>query len=77
MKAAAPVRILFLAHRKRILTASMASYKKLLGDNYTYGLYRASGDGTEFTCTFAMCSTICGYLDKIDAELFDLSLIHI
>ncbi len=87
VKAAAPVRILFLAHRKRILTASMASYKKLLGDNYTYGLYRAGGDGTEFTCTFAMCdgteftctfamcSTICGYLDKIDAELFDYIVI--
>lgn len=75
VKAAAPVRVLFLAHRKRILTASMASYKKLLGDNYTYGLYRAGGDGTEFTCTFAMCSTICGYLDKIDAELFDYIVI--
>lgn len=66
-----PKRVLFLAHRKRILTASMASYKKLLGNSYTFGMYMAGSGGTEFTCTFAMCSTICSYLDKIDPETFD------
>lgn len=64
-------RILFLAHRKRILDASLRSYKRLLGDAYSYGMYRPGSDGSEFTCTFAMCSTIVRYLDRIDPGQFD------
>ena len=66
-----PKRILFLAHRKRILDASLKSYMRLLGDAYSYGVYRPGSDGTDFTCTFAMCSTIVRYLDRIDPGQFD------
>lgn len=66
-----PRRILFLAHRKRILDASMRSYRRLLGDKYSYGMYRSGSDGSEFTCLFAMCSTISKYLDSIDPGQFD------
>lgn len=66
-----PGRILFLAHRKRILEASRKSYERLLGDSYSYGMYRSGSDGTEYSCTFAMCSTIARYLDRIDPNLFD------
>lgn len=75
VKAVRPSRILFLAHRKRILTASMASYEKLLGNAYTYGMYKAGSDGTDYSCMFAMCSTICGHLDKIDPEQYDYIVI--
>lgn len=70
-----PKRILFLAHRKRILDASLGSYKRLLGDAYSYGVYRAGSDGSDFTCTFAMCSTIVRYLDQIDLARFDYIVI--
>ena len=66
-----PKRILFLAHRKRILDASLKSYKRLLGQQYTYGMYRPGSDGSEYTCQFAMCSTIVRHLDAINPELFD------
>ena len=56
---------------KRILDASLKSYKRLLGQQYTYGMYRPGSDGSEYTCQFAMCSTIVRHLDAINPELFD------
>lgn len=71
-----PARILFLAHRKRILSASMKSYSRLLGDDYSYGLYDpADPDAEDATCLFAMCSTICRHLDDFDPRAFDYIVI--
>lgn len=75
VQAVRPSKVLFLAHRKRILTASMKSYRKLLGGSYTYGLYDAGSDGDENTCTFAMCSTICRYLDQVNPNTYDYIVI--
>ena len=66
-----PGRVLFLAHRRRILRASLESYKRLLGGIYTFGMYAPESDGTSATCLFAMCSTIVRYLDRIDPNTFD------
>ena len=65
-----PRRVLFLAHRKRILAASMESYRRVLGSAYTYGLYNPAtqNDGT---CLFAMCSTIVNHLEEFDPDAFD------
>lgn len=66
-----PKRVLFLAHRKRILSASMESYRKLLGDSYRYVEYRPGAAVEGRVCMFAMCSTIVRHLDEIDPASFD------
>ena len=73
--AAKPRRVLFLVHRQRILTASMASYKRLLGDTYTYGIYSPGMATPHPTCVFAMCSTISRHLDEFDPDEFDYIII--
>ena len=70
-----PRRVLFLAHRRRILEASLKSYKKLLGDAYSYALYDPSKPCEPATCLFAMCSTICRHLNEFDSCDFDYIVI--
>jgi superfamily II DNA or RNA helicase len=70
-----PKRVLFLVHRQRILAASMASYRKLLGDAYTYGIYSPGMTAPHPTCLFAMCSTISRHLDEFDPNEFDYIII--
>ena len=53
-----PRRVLFLAHRQRILDASRKSYKRLLGKEYSCGQYNSGSGDTGERCLFAMCSTI-------------------
>lgn len=71
-----PERVLFLAHRERILEASQTSFERVLGDRYRYGLY-GSGNvpAQDATCVFAMCSTICRHLDEFDPCHFDYIVI--
>lgn len=66
-----PKRILFLAHRKKILEASLKSYRRLLGDTYEYGIYKAGKSAPSVTCLFAMCSTISRHLDDFSSNEFD------
>lgn len=76
VQAVRPARVLFLAHRQRILSASMKSYSRLLGDDYSYGLYDpVDPDAKDATCLFAMCSTICRHLDDFDPRGFDYIVI--
>lgn len=76
VQAVGPSRVLFLAHRKRILSASMRSYSRLLGDGYSYGMYDPASHGSaNATCLFAMCSTICKHLDDFDPRAFDYIVI--
>lgn len=70
-----PKRVLFLAHRKKILSASLNSYKKLLGNLYTYKMYSAKDDESTATCVFAMCSTVCKHLDEFKQDEFDYIVI--
>ncbi len=66
-----PGRILFLAHRKRILEASMKSYQKLLGDRYSYGVYCPGCDVSKTTCLFGMSSSASLHLDEFSPQDFD------
>lgn len=70
-----PARILFLVHRKRILTASMKSYRNVLGERYTYGLYEAGKDCSQTSCLFAMCSTMVRHLEEFAPDAFDYIVI--
>lgn len=71
-----PRRLLFLAHRRRILDASLKSYKRLLGESYSYGVYEpGDAESNSATCMFAMCSTICRHLDEFKPDHFDYIII--
>lgn len=70
-----PKRVLFLAHRKRILSASLQSYRKLLGKAYSYDVYEGAGSRLDCTCMFAMCSTIVRHLEEFNPCDFDYIVI--
>lgn len=70
-----PKRVLFLAHRKRILSASLQSYRKLLGKAYSYEVYEGARSRSDCTCVFAMCSTIVRHLEEFNPCDFDYIVI--
>lgn len=70
-----PRRILFLAHRRRILDASRASYERLLGNNYTFGTYQTGKNISNVTCMFAMCSSVAKHLNDFRPDEFDYIVI--
>lgn len=70
-----PRRVLFLAHRKRILEASEQSFRTVLGDRYTYETYGAGCGRPESSCVFAMVSTLALHLDEFDPLEFDYIII--
>ncbi|OUO32054.1 DUF3427 domain-containing protein [Olsenella sp. An293] len=70
-----PRRVLFLAHRQRIIDASRRSYQRLLGTSYSCCAYvPGAGDAGE-SCVFAMCSTIVRHLDEFSRDAFDYIVI--
>lgn len=75
IQATRPRRVLFLAHRKRILSASVKSYRKLLGSTYTYAQYQPGMTLPDDVCLFAMCSTIVRHLDELPPDFFDYIVI--
>ncbi len=70
-----PGRVLFIAHRERILRASLKSYKTILGDTHTYGLYAGGSIKPNASCVFAMVMTLRGHLEEFDPEEFDYIVI--
>ena len=73
VKAVNPRRVLFIAHRHRILEASRKSYRKVLGDSYSYGIY--PDDGSTADCVFAMVKSLKNHLDEFDPQEFDYIVI--
>lgn len=74
VQAEKPKRVLFLAHRKRILSASMESFERVLGDAYSYCLYGEGGESDK-SCVFAMINTVSRHLDDFDPVEFDYIVI--
>ena len=70
-----PNRVLFVAHRKRILSASMESYQRLLGSEYCYKLYEPGKPLSDRVCLFAMVSTLSRHLDEFDPVYFNYIVI--
>ena len=70
-----PRRVLFVAHRARILEASLKSFDVVLGPRYTYGIYQGGNTPPNTSCVFAMINTLSGHLDEFDPEEFDYIII--
>lgn len=70
-----PEKVLFVAHRQRILSASEQSYRNVLGDSYTYGTYAGSNRSSGSTCLFAMVGTLSKHLAEFARNEFDYIVI--
>ena len=70
-----PRRVLFLAHRRRIIDASRASYERLLGSTYSFGTYQTGKNISNVTCVFAMCSSVAKHLSDFRPDEFDYIVI--
>ena len=71
-----PRRVLFLAHRRRIIDASRASYERLLGSTYTFDTYQTGKNISNATCVFAMCSSVAKHLSDFRPDEFDYIVIN-
>ncbi len=70
-----PQRVLFLAHRRRIIDASRASYERLLGNMYSFDTYQTGKSISNATCVFAMCSSVAKHLSDFRPDEFDYIVI--
>ena len=70
-----PSKVLFIAHRKRILKASAESYRRVLGGSYTYGIYGEDSDFRSKTCGFAMVGALSKHLHDFDPCEYDYIVI--
>lgn len=75
VKATAPKRVLFIAHRQRILSASRTSFERVLGSNYEYQLYGGGADHPTASCVFAMVNTLSRHLEDFGPDEFDYIII--
>lgn len=69
-----PKRVLFIAHRQRILDASMRSFQNVLGNSYSYGQF-AQQSQKDATCLFAMVLSLSGKLETFSPDEFDYIII--
>ena len=71
---AKPKRVLFIAHRQRILDASQQSYERVLGDTYSYGQFNDASQ-RDTSCLFAMVIQLSSNLEQFDPDEFDYIII--
>ena len=69
-----PSRVLFIAHRQRILDASQQSYRHVLGDAYSYGQFSNPAQQNA-SCLFAMVIQLSGNLERFAPDEFDYIII--
>lgn len=69
-----PEKVLFIAHRKRILSASKESFQRVLGSRYSYEIL-SSGKASKTTCAFAMVETLARHLEEFNPSVFDYIVI--
>lgn len=75
VKATRPKSVLFIAHRRRILEASLRSFERVLGNEYAYSMLGDDDPQSERTCTFAMVNTLRNNLEQHDPCEFDYIII--
>ncbi len=69
-----PKRVLFIAHRQRILDASQRSYQRVLGDAYSYGQF-SNATQRDASCLFAMVIQLSSNLEQFAPDEFDYIII--
>lgn len=68
--------ILYLCNQESILAQSKAKFKKVFGDEYSYGMFTGYHKTTRaVTFLFATFQTMCGYREKFVADAFDYVIV--
>ena len=70
-----PKRVLFVAHRERILEASQESFQRVLGSEYSYEIYGGGSSVPTSSCVFAMINTLSKHLEEFKPDEFDYIII--
>lgn len=70
-----PRKVLFVAHRQRILEASLDSFRKVLGNRYDYKLFGGGKADKNATCLFAMINTLATHLEDFSPSEFDYLIV--
>lgn len=69
-------RILYLCHQESILAQSKAKFKKVFGDEYSYGMLTGYHKTTRaVTFLFATFQTMCDYREKFAVDAFDYVIV--
>lgn len=68
---------LFLVHRRTIAEKALNSFKEVLGDNYTYGLYSGNIRESDSNFLFSTIQTMSreNHLEQFDRDSFDYIII--
>lgn len=68
-----PKKCLFLVHRRTIAEKALISFKEVLGDKYTYGLYSGNIQESDSNFLFSTIQTMSrdNHLEKFHPEVFD------
>ena len=77
VKAFNPSKVLFVVHRRNIALAALDTYKKLFGEERTYGVYSGEERNLRSDFVFSTVQTISRseHLSKIEPEEFDYVII--
>lgn len=67
----APKRFLFLVHNENILKAAIQSYRAVLGNSYTYGLYTGNEKDGSATAMFSTIQTMSRHMERFPRDHFD------
>lgn len=72
-----PKKCLFLVHRRTIAEKALNSFKEVLGDNYTYGLYSGNIRESDSNFLFSTIQTMSreNHLEQFDRDSFDYIII--
>lgn len=71
VKEFSPKRVLFLVHNENILKAAKNSYKRVLGSNFTYGLYTGNEKRPDATALFSTIQTMQKRMELFPRDYFD------
>lgn len=70
-----PKRALFIIHRERIAQDALESFRTVIGDSKTYGIYSGSGRATETDFVFATIQSLVRHLDDFAPDAFDYIIV--
>ena len=70
-----PKRMLFLVHREQIARKSLMSFKNVLANTKSYGMYTGAEKVSDADCVFATIQTIQSHLEKFKKDNFQIIIV--
>lgn len=70
-RAARPRRTLFVVHRRQIAERALASFRRVMGEGRTFGIYSGATDERDADCVFATVQLLARHIDEFSPDEFD------